>query len=77
MKIKTTLLLTLGSAILLAGCQYTGPSATTTAPTTAPTAAVSPSKSANVNDLNADLDTTVDDGGQADLKALEKEAAGL
>lgn len=84
MNIKTTLLLTISSALLLSACNYPGPAATsTTVPTptvTNPTATVSitsTTSSTNVNDLDAELNTTIDDGGQADLKDLQKDASGL
>lgn len=73
----------IASALFLSACNYTGPAATTTATpptTTTPTAAVSVAPttgSTNVNDLNAELNATVDDGGQADLNQLQKDASGL
>lgn len=83
MQIKTAALFTITSALFLSACKYTGSAATTT--TTPPTAttpsaaaSVAPTTgSTNVNDLNAELNATVDDGGQADLNQLQKDAAGL
>ena len=78
MKLKTAGLL-IASSLLLGACSYLKPAATTTAPQTiTPTPAVSVSPtSTNVNDLNAELNATVDDGGQADLNQLQKDATGL
>ncbi len=76
MKLKNTLLIVTG-ALLLGGCTYSG-KITTTPPTTyAPTATPQPTKSQTLNELNADLNATVDDGGQADLNQLQKDASGL
>jgi len=82
MKIKTATLLAISSAFFLSACSYTQPAATTTATPTAaaptPIVTASPtSASTNVNDLNAQLNATVDDGGQADLNQLQKDATGL
>lgn len=79
MKIKTATLLTITSALFLSACSYTGPAATSTAPPV-PTATVSVAPttgSTNVNDLNAELNATVDDGGASDLNQLQKDASGL
>lgn len=82
MQIKTATLLTIASALFLSACNYTGPAATTTTPPTAatPTTAVSvapTTSSTDVNDLNAELNATVDDGGASDLNQLQKDASGL
>ena len=78
MKTKSALFLMI-SALFLAACSYTNPASTTTSPVVSPTPTVtiSPTSASNVNDLNAELNATVDDGGQADLKELQKEASGL
>lgn len=80
MQIKTATLL-VASALFLGACTYTGPAATSTnqtAPTTPASAmTATPTTSANLNDFNAELNTTVDDGGQADLNQLQKDASGL
>ncbi len=71
------------TAFFLAACNYTPPAATSTVtpiPTASPTAIVSTTPtitSTGVNDLNAELNTTIDDGGQADLNQLQKDSAGL
>lgn len=80
MQIKTVTLLA-ASALLFGACSYTGPAATSTnqtAPTT-PASAITatPTTSANLNDLNAELNATVDDGGAADLNQLQKDSSGL
>ncbi|HLE49786.1 MAG TPA: hypothetical protein VI791_01420 [Patescibacteria group bacterium] len=81
MKTKSAIFLAV-SALFLAACNYTGPAATTTTPpaaaTPTTTVSVAPTTgSTNVNDLNTELNATVDDGGQADLNQLQKDAAGL
>lgn len=79
MKLKTATLLTIVSALFLSACSYTGPAATsTTTPVPTATISVAPTTgSTNVNDLNAELNATVDDGGASDLNQLQKDAAGL
>ena len=81
MKTKSAIFLAV-SALFLAACNYTGPAATTTTPPTAATPtttipATPTTTSTNVNDLNAELNATIDDGGQADLNQLQKDSAGL
>ncbi|OGD70979.1 hypothetical protein A3A84_00830 [Candidatus Collierbacteria bacterium RIFCSPLOWO2_01_FULL_50_23] len=79
MQIRTVTLLAV-SALLLGACSYTGPAATTTSSQTTPPAAITTaptSGSTNLNDLNAELNATIDDGGQTDLNQLQKDASGL
>ncbi|MFZ2202381.1 MAG: hypothetical protein WAV56_03210 [Microgenomates group bacterium] len=78
MKLKTAGLL-IASSLLLGACSYLKPAATTTAPQTiTPTPAVSVSPtSTNLKDLDTELNATIDDGGAADLKQLQKDAQGL
>ena len=42
-----------------------------------PIVLIQPTPSATPVDLKSELNATVDDGGQADLKALDEDAAGL
>jgi len=76
MKLKTTLLIVTG-ALLLGGCTYTAKTTTTTPTVYTPTATPTPTKSQTLNELNEQLNATVDDGGQADLNQLQKDASGL
>lgn len=80
MNLKTTTLFVIGSSLLLGACKFTLPAATTTTTPTpteiSPTITATPSPK-NLNSLNQELDQTIDDGGQADLKNLQKDASGL
>ena len=81
MKTKSAIFLAV-SALFLAACNYTGPAATTTTSPTAatPTTTISATPtttSTNVNDLNTELNATIDDGGQSDLNQLQKDSSGL
>lgn len=81
MKSKLALLALIISPVLLAACQPTTPPTTTApaTPTTVPTAAptVMPTQSLNLKDINTELQTSVDDGGKADLQSLQQESKGL
>lgn len=80
MKLKTPLFV-LTTAIFLAGCNYASINKPATTSTTTPTAIATPTptptKPQTVNDLNGELNTTVDDGGQADLNQLQTDSKGL
>ncbi|MBI1871798.1 hypothetical protein HYS10_00055 [Candidatus Collierbacteria bacterium] len=79
MKTKPSLLLLAASAILLAGCNYANRPPVTT-PVTPPITATptpAPTREQTLNDLNTELNATVDDGGAADLNQLKKDASGL
>lgn len=77
MKTKTIALLIVASAILLGGCSYTKTTTSTTPTVYTPTATPSPTKTESLNNLNSELNATVDDGGQADLNQLQKDSSGL
>lgn len=80
MKLTTATLLVIGGAFILGACNYTNPPTgapqTTAAPITA-TPTPTPAKPETLNDLNGQLNATVDDGGQADLLQLQTESKGL
>lgn len=81
MKSKLAFLALIVSPVLLAACQPATPPAAvptvtpTTIPTTVPT--VMPTQSLNLNDINTELQTSVDDGGKADIQTLQQESKGL
>ncbi len=77
MKLKNTALIAFASALVLAGCRYTGPSTSTTIYPTTPTVTPTVTPTPSLNDLNAELNATVDDGGAAELKQLQTEQQGL
>lgn len=81
MKIVKTSLLVIAAALVLSACNATGQT-TTSAPTT-PTPPITanptpaPTKPQTMNELKGELNATVDDGGAADLKALQTDSQGL
>lgn len=80
MKFKITVLLVIASALLLGGCSYTANSNPPTnnayvTPTAQPTP--TPTKTQSLNEMNSQLNATIDDGGQADLNQLQKDSSGL
>lgn len=81
MKLKTTVFLAIASALLLGGCSYTtnnfNPRANNAyaTPTAQPTP--TPTKAQSLNEINSQLNATIDDGGQADLNQLQKDSSGF
>lgn len=82
MKTTKVALFIIASSLFLSACSLLQPAATTTTnttpvtPTQIVTATPTPA-STDVNDLNAELNATVDDGGKADLNQLQNDATGL
>lgn len=79
MKIKTTALLVIVSALLFSACRYISQQNTSTIAPITPSATITstPTPSRSLNELNLELDSTIDDGGQADLNQLQKDSAGF
>lgn len=83
MKLKTTAFLAIASALLLGGCSYTTNNSNPPAnnayatPTAQPTPTPTPTKAQSLNEINSQLNATIDDGGQADLNQLQKDSTGL
>ena len=69
MNLKLTILILILSAFVLAGCNYSNQSA--------PTYNATPTPEQSLNNLNGELDATIDDGGSADLNQLQLDAKGL
>lgn len=81
MKIKPSLLLLAIPAVFLAGCNYSPKPASMLPaiqqPPITATPTPTPTKEQTLNELNTQLNTTVDDGGAADLNQLKTESQGL
>lgn len=80
MKFKITALLVTLSALLFGGCNLvTNPNPPANnvyaTPTAQPTP--TPTKAQSLNEINSELNTTIDDGGASDLNQLQKDATGL
>jgi outer membrane biogenesis lipoprotein LolB len=67
------------TSLIFSGCSLTKGlgQANSTSTTTDSENSPSGSTSENLTNLQSELNQTIDDGGQSDLKALEKEASGL
>ena len=76
---KSKILIVLGFAIFFGACNYTNQANTSSVIPITPsvTASPTPTPSKSLNELNLELNSTVDDGGQADLNQLQKDSSGL